>query len=269
MRIVKEITEDKLIFSRRALPSGMLHWHEQVEICRMISGEAYFTVGSIKYHFLPGDIITVQSRELHLYEALKDSFVNLGLIPVREHTVHMRSLPMLPPYISGARILEVPFLGEQIDQTFDQMKAEAENVKPYCEERLILLTLSLWCLLARHFQTDTEIRYKHRNLLQPVLDRINQDCSEKYTLSSLAGQLGYTPEYLSVVFHECVGIGFKEYLDNQRINMAKRLLLTSDDLIANIALKCGFENVRTFNNRFKSLTQMTPGEFIKRYREKM
>ena len=266
MRIEQEILEDKLIFSQRTLPTGFLHWHEAVEICQMIAGEAEYTIGNRVYHFKEGDIITVQSRELHIFEAPNGNFVNISLIPVRELTYWMKSLPTLPTYISHEQIASIPSLEEQISQIFSQMKSEATGGQFYCEERLILLALSLWCLLARHFRTNTAIASKHRRLLQPILDEIDEDCSKEYTLASLANKLGYTPEYLSAIFRECVGMGFKEYLDSRRINQAKRLMLTTETSVVDIAQKCGYDNVRTFNNRFKALALMTPSEFIKHFR---
>ena len=81
----------------------------------------------------------------------------------------------------------------------------------------------------------------------------------------MAAQLNYTPEYLSTIFHECVGMGFKEYLDNSRINQAKNMILAHNLSISEIAVKCGFENIRTFNNRFKKIVNMTPSEYFYRF----
>ena len=265
MEISYELMEDALQFNQKNLPCGSLHWHENIEICYMLRGSADFTVGNETYSFTPGDIVIVPSRELHLFEDHGDNYVNICLIPVRDLTYWIHDLPFLPPFISHQQIAEIDGLKEQIEDIFTSMMEEKLSNKPYSAQILLTRTLHLWCLLARNFKTNTYAITKHRNLIQPILDQISHDCSKPYSLKMLAAQLNYTPEYLSTIFHECVGMGFKEYLDNSRINQAKNMILAHSFSISEIAVKCGFENIRTFNNRFKKIVNMTPSEYFYRF----
>ncbi len=265
MEISYELMEDALQFNQYTLPCGTLHWHENIEICYMLRGTADFTVGNETYRFTPGDIVTVPSRELHLFEDHGDNLVNICLIPVRDLTFWIHDLPFLPTFISHEQIEQIDGVKDQLESIFAVMKSEKGSNKPFSTQIMLTQTLHLWCLLARNFKTNSYAVTKHRNLIQPILDQITQDCSKPYSLKLLASQLNYTPEYLSSIFHECVGMGFKEYLDNRRINLAKNMLLSHEFSIYEIAQQCGFENIRTFNNRFKKLVNMTPSEYIYRF----
>ena len=116
------------------------------------------------------------------------------------------------------------------------------------------------------FPPTKTLHGKKWKYFQSVFDEIKSDCTKhEYSLLYFAKKLNYTPEYFSSMFKTIAGVGFKDYLDRQRIEEAKRLLLVNYSSISNIAELCGFTNIRTFNNRFKALENMTPTEFINKY----
>ena len=57
------------------------------------------------------------------------------------------------------------------------------------------------------------------------------------------------------------GKDFKAYLDTMRINQAAKLLKNTSERITLIAMKCGYDNIRTFNSAFKRITGVTPREY--------
>lgn len=81
------------------------------------------------------------------------------------------------------------------------------------------------------------------------------------TLASLGGQMGYTPAYLSTLFAQKMGISFSHYLQNLRIAQACQLLASSEDSIEEIALRCGYSDLKFFRALFRSRLRMTPSEF--------
>lgn len=83
------------------------------------------------------------------------------------------------------------------------------------------------------------------------------------TLKSLAHQLGFSPNYLSVLIKKELGLPFQDYLVQERLKKAKLLLLTSDLKIYEIAEQVGFEDMNYFSQRFKQLIGMTPSQYKK------
>ena len=59
------------------------------------------------------------------------------------------------------------------------------------------------------------------------------------------------------------GMGISEYIKKKRINEAKKLLLQTDDLIYEIALKVGITDYNYFTKVFKNYTGFTPKMFRK------
>lgn len=83
------------------------------------------------------------------------------------------------------------------------------------------------------------------------------------TLKSLGNQLGFSPNYLSVLIKKELGISFQNYLVQERIKKAKLLLLTTDLKIYEIAEQVGFEDINYFSQRFKQVEGITPRQFKK------
>ncbi|MCL2511178.1 MAG: helix-turn-helix transcriptional regulator, partial [Bacteroidales bacterium] len=54
-----------------------------------------------------------------------------------------------------------------------------------------------------------------------------------------------------------------EYINDLRLDEAKRLLDNSDLTIESIALDCGFNTSRTFYNQFRERYRMTPAAYRK------
>jgi transcriptional regulator GlxA family with amidase domain len=65
-----------------------------------------------------------------------------------------------------------------------------------------------------------------------------------------------------------VGEAPSSYLQKLRIEKAKRLLETSNDNIAEIMLKVGYEDDRSFRRLFHALTALSPKMYRRRYAAK-
>lgn len=81
-------------------------------------------------------------------------------------------------------------------------------------------------------------------------------------LSNLAEQLSITPNQLSQIINQQASKSFYEFVNEYRIDYAKRLLKEHPDkTVLDIALAVGFGNKATFNRVFKQHTRTTPTGF--------
>ncbi len=86
------------------------------------------------------------------------------------------------------------------------------------------------------------------------------------SLSRLAQRLGIPLHHLSQIINEKTGSNFYDYINAQRIEEAKRLLLDpkmSNRSIASIAYDAGFNSLSAFNAAFKKFVKSTPSQFRK------
>ena len=99
-------------------------------------------------------------------------------------------------------------------------------------------------------------------ILHDFVEFVNQNLSKTdISLISVADRFGISIYMLSRVFKSRTGIGFKEYITAKRLELACRLLITTNDNISVIAQNSGFENPTYFASIFKAHYGMTPTKF--------
>ena len=70
-----------------------------------------------------------------------------------------------------------------------------------------------------------------------------------------------SPAHFSRSFKAATGSAPHEYVSLQRLDLAKRLLLTSDRLLIDIAYATGFSSQANFNRAFRRAVGTTPGAY--------
>lgn len=85
--------------------------------------------------------------------------------------------------------------------------------------------------------------------------------SEHLELSQVAEYAGLSPSYFSTLFREVVGVSFREHLNRIRVEESKRLLLSTQYSLADIAIAMGFPDQSYYCKVFKKVVGLTPGKF--------
>ena len=107
---------------------------------------------------------------------------------------------------------------------------------------------------------------KHKNIIHRAISYINANCASDLTMSDVADHVGYSHSHFSKVFKEEMGCGFRNYLNQVRVEKSKTLLLSSNTPIAEICDLCGFEDQSYHCKVFKKLVGVTPDKFRKQSR---
>ena len=97
--------------------------------------------------------------------------------------------------------------------------------------------------------------------LERTRDAVASRFREKLTLDELAADAGVHPAHLVREFRRHYGTTVGAAIRVQRIELAARLLHTSDDPIAEIALDVGFSQQSHFTAAFRKVTGSTPARF--------
>jgi two-component system response regulator YesN len=96
-----------------------------------------------------------------------------------------------------------------------------------------------------------------------VVQYVNQEFREKLQLQELAQKFHMNANYLGQAFKQQTGKSFREYLNDKRIEEAKRLLRQSCSSIAEVAVNSGYPNADYFVSQFKRMTGMAPSAYRK------
>ena len=88
---------------------------------------------------------------------------------------------------------------------------------------------------------------------------------ESIRLCDIAGIVNLSPNYFHTIFSEARGQTPREYLEEYRVSVAKRLLLTTQLTLSEIAEQCGFHNQQYLTTVFKSHVGCSPAQFKRQH----
>jgi AraC family transcriptional regulator len=99
--------------------------------------------------------------------------------------------------------------------------------------------------------------------LNPVLELMRLNPGQEFDLKKLAGKVNLHPVYFSNLFRKTFGVSPLRYLTQLRLELAKNLLCSSGQSMAEISGNCGYNNEFFFARIFKKYTGVAPGRFRK------
>jgi AraC-like DNA-binding protein len=111
---------------------------------------------------------------------------------------------------------------------------------------------------------DDAQRYKMMLMQAMQEEELYLDC--ELTLPDLAQHTGLTPHQVSQVINGQMNQNFFSFVNNYRIQLAKKLLTdpaSRNMPIVELAVEVGFKSKSSFYDAFKKATQMTPTQFKK------
>jgi AraC family transcriptional regulator len=108
-------------------------------------------------------------------------------------------------------------------------------------------------------------RRDQRRITQ-ALRRIEADFRERLTLTELAREAAMSPYHFLRTFRELVGMTPHQFVLRTRLNRAAVWLRGSQESISAVALDAGFDDLSTFNRRFRRVMGVSPSTYRARRR---
>jgi YesN/AraC family two-component response regulator len=99
--------------------------------------------------------------------------------------------------------------------------------------------------------------------IQQVIQYIQSTIPGEITLQEAAAKVHLNPSYLSQLFKQQMKMNFIDYVCEQRMERAKKLLAQTSLRISEVAERVGYADLPYFSNAFKRVTGKTPTEFRK------
>lgn len=154
----------------------------------------------------------------------------------------------------------------QVEAIATMVLAELQHNQPggtlYLDSLANVLAVQL---LRNHGSTQAQLPNYPGGLppyhLNPILDYIEANLTQDIKLADLAQLLSMSPFHFSRLFKQSMGIAPHQYVIQQRVERAKRLLQQTDQAIIDIALECGFNSHSHLSKQFRQVTGITPRQF--------
>lgn len=143
----------------------------------------------------------------------------------------------------------------------DFLSLNAKQTSINYQANFLSYFLGLSDIWSKHEKTDN---YKKRNasdIASCVNEYINTNYATNIHMQSLADSLHISARHLSRLYNQKYGLSIMDALKKTRIDNSKKLLLSTDLPIKDIARQVGYENESYFSNLFKKMVYVSPANF--------
>lgn len=255
------------------------HWHREIEMIKVISGEMIVKMNHQPFEVKKDDYVFISKGTLH----------SIHKSPTTKETVRFQTLifdlyllssvlreysqkQIIEKVDKNALILNCIVSKESpqyeiVDQTFKTIKKTYDERKPHYEVMIKgLLHVLMFYILNENSNLSQSLKQRPKINISKAIDVITTNIGNTYTIAELASTVCYSEAYFMREFKKSMGMTVTEFINKERIKQAKVLLSNTDENIAMIAVKCGYNNISYFNKCFKKEMNQTPFEYRKHHR---
>jgi two-component system, response regulator YesN len=128
-----------------------------------------------------------------------------------------------------------------------------------------LNSLHKWVMYVTEVAMNQLHPQQEKESVVEIVKRFIKDNIGEMRLSrdEIANYVYLNPDYLTRLFKKQTGFSISDYLQLQRIEYAKKLLIETDLPVSEVALSAGYSNFSYFSTIFKKMTQLNPMEYRK------
>ncbi len=252
----KELYKINLIPYRQGdSPITRLHTHECCEFGLCLEGNGIFIVGGQVFPFRGGDCTFIPARVPHLAQSSPGTeSCWYWLYP------DLSRLLLWAPELAGIdRFGDFPAEPNQsIRALFETARSESDVFTG----KQLAAQLALFAIeLHRNYEPESTDSSPLLARIRPALDWMAHDCSREIPVGKLAAKCSLSENQFRRVFFQATGKRPLEYLHQLRIATAISLLRENTLPLHEIAERCGYSSLSSFNRQFAKHAETSPGRF--------
>ncbi len=231
------------------------NWHDSLELIFVTKGEGNILCDCRKYDLTEGDIIIINSGEVHRITTRSSMTYHCLIIGdsfCMENGVDIGNINFM------TRIRD-----ERTRSFLEDIIEEWEKDSPYSITAIRAAALSLLLHLCKNFVFEygkRKDRYQSDSIIN-ALEFINNNFRRELSLEEISKKAGMSKYHFLREFKRYTGHTVVKYINILRCEYAKRLLRSSEMSVGDIAVSCGYENQSYFSKTFKVYTGILPSKF--------
>lgn len=254
-----------------------MHWHDEMEIIKIIKGKYIVNINLKEYVVEEGDIVILKSCTLHSFkqyenEKMASKTIMFDLSMLNSNVTDACSIKYFTPFldnkVSYPSILKPSDKGyKNIKNCIDKLFLCYEEKNEFFEIQLKSYLFELFYILFKEcfeiHDYSTKIKDDTTNDIKAILEYIKINYMNPISIKDLANVVNFSEHYFMRFFKKYMGMTCVDYINEYRLNIATNLLETTDMSIMEIAVKVGVNNISYFNKIFKKKFNLTPKEYRK------
>lgn len=253
------------------LPFLYLHHHDFYEFYLYISGDVTYLIEGKSYDLKSGDIILINSRELHqaIIKSMKVPYERIVLW-INKAFLQGLSTPEadLTQCFEGVKknVVRADIENQQNIRTLLNKLLALENYKGFGKDLLSKAYITEFLIninnLVLNDQSDIDIDVKKSNLIDGIVEYINIHLDEDITIDDLSKEFYLSKFHLSREFKKHLGTTIHRYIVKKKLIKSKELILKGYP-IQSVYKHSGFGDYSNFFRAFKNEYGITPKQFYR------
>ncbi len=220
------------------------------DVTYLIEGELHYRMNDTPITLHAGEVIVFppRTKRERLSSETRATYVSLNIYPENE------LLSSLSGVIRNALDAETLYMLKRLHDCYG-------TASPHRETKCNAL-LSYLCSRLSEAVDGGENPY-----VTAVKQRILDDPSARHTLSELAAHVHLAPGYLCTLFKKNEGCTLFDYIGKKRVDYAKRLILSHEIALSEVAARAGFSDAFAFSHTFRKHEGISPSQFKRNFKK--
>lgn len=267
---------------------GVLHKHKYIEVVYIVSGNATHLIAGKTYKVKRGDLFIVNMDTPHVFYEDKESrepFVAYDLMFTPEFfdsdirgdnaieslkkSFMFRSLFVgrdeFPPFYSVSANAHIMF-GELFNKIYLEHRRCEKGYIEIIRAYLLQLIITIFRLDNESEKNSDSLR--NRQIVDFISEYVKENYKKRLSLNTLAKLVYLSPDYLGRIYKSITKYTVGDMIQKVRIDAACKLLVATDKKVADIAVECGFDDVKFFYDVFKKHVNLLPSQYRRQYTKK-
>ena len=252
------------------------HIHDFFELVYIEEGSGTHYIDDVEYKVGHGDLIFISRNQTHSYKVLnKMKLVDILINPefISSELIDSESIVTLFRHSMFAEfeVAAVPVCQrvrfksnelKEMDALIGMMIREYEQKESGYRSVLqggvrILFSKILRCMQ----KTEPDRGSESEELFRDILNFIDENYSQKISLSEIAAKTFYNPVYFGNMLKKYCGRSFSVYLKEKRISKAADMFKTTNKSVEEVMADVGYSDRKLFYAHFKEMYGITPGKY--------
>lgn len=245
-----------------------LHWHSFYEIEYIAEGRGVEVLNGTSIDIKPGTLHVLTPSDFHEFTSVLEPIVmyKFAFTPDlvdRDASAPLYSRDRAPLlYLEGSERALIESFLEAIESSKKCITDSVEFQK-ILRRQLESVILTAVAITDSEESARAVVLPRYNDSVYKVIDLIHKSFTRPLTLDELASEVYLSPSYVCRRFRAAVGMSIGDYIKRLRMDLAAKLLATTDTSVTAICYEVGFSSASTFSLEFKRIYGVSPIQYRK------
>lgn len=244
------------------------HFHPQHELTFIEESKGTKFIGDFVGPYEEGELVLIRSNVPHCWKSSAIQKTNCISLVVQWNKGIYAKVPEMDKVFGmlASSSRGIIFSKKEISDIVPTIKRllNLEGIDLYLRLQQILVKLSQISfkeLSEKRFVDDLPEEFSSR--IRKIHNFIEENYHRKIQLKEMADLVNMSQQSFSRFFSKIMGRPFFAFLNEFRINIAKRMLLDTDWSVREVCYACGYDSTTFFYRQFNKYAKITPSKYRK------